>query len=49
MWRAIETLVNVVNAQARLLRAHDPQQFGSLRDINATRDSVTGLFIGINY
>ena len=47
VWRAIETLVNVVNAQARLLRAHDPQQFGSLKDINATRDS-NGL-IGINY
>ena len=49
MWRAIETLVNVVNAQARLLRAHDPQQFGSLRDISAIRDPVTGLFTGINY
>jgi len=49
LWRAVETLVNVVNAQIRLLRIHDPQQFGSLRDISANRDSVTGLFIGINY
>jgi hypothetical protein len=49
VWMAIETLTNVVNAQARLLRLHDPQQFGQLKDITAIRDSVTGLFIKINY